>query len=67
MAEVVWATTASDVVSTVGFDEGPTPPDYAAQLAHRRIAVVPEVRRADGLAVLQRYVAGGGPVYNAHH
>ena len=66
VAEVAWATTAGDVVATIGFDEGPTPPDYAAQLAHRGITVVPGVMRAEGLAVLRRYVAEGGIVYNAH-
>ena len=67
VAEVVFATSAQDVISTVGFDEGPTPPDYAAALQGRGIAVVPDILRAEGLAVLQRYVAEGGPVYNAHH
>jgi tRNA(Arg) A34 adenosine deaminase TadA len=65
VAEVVYATTAGDVVATVGFDEGPTPPDYAAQLAHRDIRVIPGVMRDEGLAVLRRYVAEGGVVYNA--
>lgn len=67
VSEVVYATTARDVISTVGFDEGPTPVDYADQLALRRIAVVPEVLREEGLAVLQAYVDAGGVVYNAHH
>jgi tRNA(Arg) A34 adenosine deaminase TadA len=67
VAEVVYASTAADVIATVGFDEGPTPPDYAAQLAHRGIRVLPEVMRDEGLAVLREYVARGGVVYNAHH
>jgi tRNA(Arg) A34 adenosine deaminase TadA len=64
VAEVAWATTAGDVVAIVGFDEGPTPPDYSAQLAHRGITVRAGLMRDEGLAVLRAYVAGGGVVYN---
>lgn len=67
VSEVVYATTSEDVIATVGFDEGPIPPDYSHQLAHRGIHVVPGVMRDEGLAVLRRYVASGGVVYNAHH
>lgn len=67
VAEVAYSTTARDVISIVGFDEGPTPVDYADQLARRRIAVVPEVLRDQGLSVLRAYVDAGGVVYNAHH
>ena len=67
VGEVVYSTTSGDVIATVGFDEGPTPPDYSYQLAHRGIRVVPGVMRDQGLAVLRRYVAAGGVVYNAHH
>ena len=67
VSEVAYSTTAGDVISTVGFDEGPTPPDYTHQLAHRGITVVPGVMRDEGLVVLRRYVAAGGVVYNAHH
>lgn len=65
VSQVVYSTTATDVIATVGFDEGPTPPDYAGQLAHRGIQVVPGVMRDEGLAVLRRYVVEGGVVYNA--
>ena len=67
VGEVVYSTTSGDVIATVGFDEGPTPPDYSHQLAHRGISVVAGVMRDEGLAVLRRYVASGGVVYNAHH
>ena len=67
VGEVVYSTTTGDVVATVGFDEGPTPPDYSHQLAHRGISVVAGVMRDEGLAVLRRYVASGGVVYNARH
>ena len=67
VGEVVYATTSGDVIATVGFDEGPTPPDYSQQLEHRGISVIPGVMRDEGLRVLRRYVAAGGTVYNAHH
>ena len=67
VGEVVYSTTAGDVIATVGFDEGPTPPDYSRQLAHRGISVVAGIMRDEGLTVLRRYVASGGVVYNAHH
>jgi tRNA(Arg) A34 adenosine deaminase TadA len=67
VAQVVYSTTSGDVIATVGFDEGPTPPDYSHQLAHRGISVVAGVMRDRGLEVLRGYVASGGVVYNAHH
>ncbi|HYN56556.1 MAG TPA: nucleoside deaminase [Motilibacterales bacterium] len=67
VSEVVYSTTTADVIATVGFDEGPTPPDYAQQLANRGITVVPGVMRDEGLHVLRNYVAAGGVVYNTHH
>jgi tRNA(Arg) A34 adenosine deaminase TadA len=67
VGEVAYSTTTGDVAATVGFDEGPTPSDYAAQLAHRGISVIPGVMREEGLVVLRAYVASGGVVYNAHH
>jgi tRNA(Arg) A34 adenosine deaminase TadA len=67
VAQVVYSTTSGDVIATVGFDEGPTPPDYSHQLAARGISVVPGVMRDRGLEVLRGYVASGGVVYNAHH
>ncbi len=67
VGEVVYSTTSGDVIAAVGFDEGPTPPDYSHQLALRGISVVAGVMRDEGLEVLRRYVASGGLVYNAHH
>jgi tRNA(Arg) A34 adenosine deaminase TadA len=67
VGEVAYSTTSGDVSATVGFDEGPVPPDYTQQLEHRGITVIPGVMRDEGLRVLRRYVAAGGTVYNAHH
>lgn len=49
----------------IGFDEGPKPPDWVTALHERGIAVHREVLRAEAAAVLQAYVAAGGPIYNA--
>jgi tRNA(Arg) A34 adenosine deaminase TadA len=67
VVEVVFAATAADVIGTVGFDEGPTPPDYEGSLRERGIAVLPGFLREEGVAVLRSYVADGAPTYNAHH
>ena len=53
-----------DVESITGFDEGPTPPDYNAQLESRGIKIVPELLRSEGQRILQLYVDLGGLVYN---
>jgi tRNA(Arg) A34 adenosine deaminase TadA len=49
----------------IGFDEGDKPPDWAAALAQRGITVVAGVHRARIRAVMDRYAAQGGTVYNA--
>lgn len=49
----------------IGFDEGPKPRDWADALGARRIRVVRDVGRGAATAVLDRYVAAGGVVYNA--
>ncbi len=61
--EVAWATPARDVLA-LGFDEGPTPPDYVEQLQRRGIGVAWGVARREGLAVLREYARAGGPLYN---
>ncbi|AHE98910.1 nucleoside deaminase [Thioalkalivibrio paradoxus] len=59
----VFATDRSDV-EAIGFDEGPPTPDWRDELARRGIETEGPLLRADGLAVLQRYVECGGPIYN---
>ena len=63
--EVFSSAEPEDVESIAGFDEGPIPPDYNAQLENRGIKIVPEMLRSEGKAVLQLYVDLGGPVYNS--
>lgn len=48
----------------IGFDEGPKMTDWKEQLEMRGIAVVTDIERVLGAAVLRDYVAGGGQVYN---
>jgi tRNA(Arg) A34 adenosine deaminase TadA len=48
----------------IGFDEGPRPGDWVAQLAARGIGVTLDVLRADACAVLAAYGANGGAIYN---
>ena len=63
--EVVSSAEPEDVEGIIGFDEGPTPPDYNAQLERRGIRLLPETLRDEGCRVLQLYVDLGGYVYNA--
>jgi len=67
VCEVLSSAEPEDVEKIAGFDEGPTPPDYDAQLECRGIKIVPELLRSEGRAVLQLYVDLGGKVYNARH
>ena len=67
VCEVLSSAEPEDVEKIAGFDEGPTPPDYNAQLECRGIKIVPELLRSEGRAVLQLYVDLGGKVYNARH
>ena len=63
--EVVSSAEPEDVERITGFDEGPTPPDYNAQLKIRGINLVPGLLREQGMEVLQLYVDLNGQVYNA--
>lgn len=49
----------------IGFDEGPRPEDWVAQLAVRGVDAVRDVMRDESIAVLQQYAGGGGLIYNA--
>jgi len=49
----------------IGFDEGPKPDDWVSALHNRGIVVVRDVFREEAAAVLQEYVAAGGPIYNS--
>lgn len=63
IARVLFSATRADV-EAIGFDEGPRPPRWRRALAARGIAVGGPRQRRDGQAVLQRYRAQGGAVYN---
>ena len=64
IGEVLASAQPEDVESIAGFDEGPSPHDYDAQLKIRGIRIIPEFLREEGCAVLHRYVEKGGEVYN---
>jgi tRNA(Arg) A34 adenosine deaminase TadA len=53
-----------DVVA-LGFDEGPRPADWVAELQTRGIAVVTGLLRDEARDILRAYRDSGGPVYNA--
>lgn len=48
----------------IGFDEGPKPSDWVAELKVRRVDVTRDVCREQGIQLLQRYAETGGPIYN---
>lgn len=48
----------------VGFDEGPKPADWAAQLEKRGVAVTRDVLRYESVRVLRLYRELGGAIYN---
>jgi tRNA(Arg) A34 adenosine deaminase TadA len=60
---VVIAASRDDAIA-IGFDEGPVFSESYAYLQERGVEVVHGVLRAEGRAVLERYKAMGGPVYN---
>ena len=62
--EVLSSAEPEDVESITGFDEGPTPPDYNAQLERRGIKIIPGLLRSEGQKVLKLYVDLGGIIYN---
>ena len=51
-------------VEAVGFDEGPKPPSWPADLAARGITVTRDVLRSEATAVLAQYRRDGGVIYN---
>ncbi len=52
-------------VEAIGFDEGPVPPDWVAELERRGIEVQRDVLREEAATVLRDYAASGAPIYNA--
>jgi tRNA(Arg) A34 adenosine deaminase TadA len=54
---------AADVEALAGFDEGPVPADWAAELAVRGILVTVDVLREQACAVLRDYAVHDGARY----
>jgi tRNA(Arg) A34 adenosine deaminase TadA len=61
---LVCAASGADVIAQ-GFDEGPRPTDWIAQLQTRDIRVETGLLREEALAILRAYRKAGGPIYNA--
>lgn len=51
-------------VRTIGFDEGPKRPDWAATLVSKGVDVIQDVLRREAVVALQAYSAAGGLIYN---
>lgn len=68
LQRVVIGARREDVEQITGFNEGPLPEDWIAQLAHRSpmrpVAVLRDVLRAEAQDVLRQYIASGGLIYN---
>ena len=62
--EVFSSAEPEDVERITGFDEGPTPQDYNAQLASRGIKIITGILRSEGQRILKLYIDLGGLVYN---
>ena len=54
-----------DVERYAGFDEGPIPHDWKAELERRGIAVRTDILRIEASAILDAYGKSGGAVYNS--
>jgi tRNA(Arg) A34 adenosine deaminase TadA len=63
VARVVSGATDADARS-IGFDEGPKPADWAAELRRRGITVEEAVCRDEAAEVLRLYAESGGTIYN---
>lgn len=64
VARLLCAAREEDAVA-VGFDEGPHPADWVAELNARGIEVIRDVLRPRARDVLAAYVRGGGEIYNS--
>lgn len=61
--ELLIAARTLDTETLAGFDEGPLPADWCAQLEQRGIRVQRDIQRGAARAVLAAYGAAGGPRY----
>ena len=60
---VVCAARDEDARAAVGFDEGPKPQNWQAELNARGVDVQIDCLRDEAVAVLQQYKAQGGPLF----
>ena len=64
VSQVLSSAEPEDVEEITGFDVGPTPHDYDAQLERRDIKITTGILRNEGKRVLQLYADLDGVVYN---
>ena len=62
---LVYGAEAADVTSILGFDEGPLPSDWTAEMGKRGIGVEGGRLRAEAVAVLELYKSRQGTIYNS--
>jgi tRNA(Arg) A34 adenosine deaminase TadA len=55
VSEVVFGATAKDIETINGFDEGPLPSDWIAQLENRGIHVIAEYQREEAIVAHRQY------------
>jgi tRNA(Arg) A34 adenosine deaminase TadA len=65
ITNLAYAATAADVTGILGFDEGPLPAAWPAELKKRGIALQAEFLRAEAVAVLELYKKNRGTIYNS--
>jgi len=63
LSRVLIGATRDDAMN-IGFDEGPVFPESIAYLERNGIAFADGIARERAIAVLQRYVDLGRPIYN---
>ena len=64
VARLVCGAVSADA-EAIGFDEGPKPTAWTAELERRGIRVSERVCRDQARAVLEDYARGGGPIYGS--
>ena len=66
IARLVCGAVTADA-EAIGFDEGPKPDAWSAELARRGIEVKERVCQDEARAVLAEYARRGGPIYGLRH
>ena len=65
VTDLVFGALSSDVEKILGFDEGPVPSDWQAELTRRGITVTGGLQRDQAVAILHDYRQKSGLIYNS--